>query len=187
MQPYFDAAEDLLAKYPTNEFNLEKAAALMEGQGYEKDGEGFWVKDGERIPRLISGWQVFNDIGPLIAEQLRKGGFEAEWTTPADTRHAHQRWHRRRSGSTATAARLPIRSRPWTMYTSKYWAPIGEPTAYNSRFKNAEYDELLARDGHHEAGSGRSGLHGPLSGGHGDLAGEPGRCARFSSGCIAFP
>ena len=40
MQPYFDAAEDLLAKYPTNEFNPEKAAALMEGQGYEKDERG---------------------------------------------------------------------------------------------------------------------------------------------------
>ncbi len=49
MQKYFDAAADLLEKYPTNEFNLEKAAELMEGQGYEKDSEGFWVKDGQRI------------------------------------------------------------------------------------------------------------------------------------------
>ena len=31
MQPYFDAAEELLAKYTTNEFNPEKAADLMEG------------------------------------------------------------------------------------------------------------------------------------------------------------
>jgi peptide/nickel transport system substrate-binding protein len=28
-------------------------------------------------------------------------------------------------------------------YTSKYWAPIGEPTAQNSRFKNADYDAIL--------------------------------------------
>ncbi len=46
--------QTLLAKYPTNEFNLDKAAELMEGQGYEKDGDGFWVKDGERIPAVIT-------------------------------------------------------------------------------------------------------------------------------------
>ena len=144
MQPYFDAAEDLLAKYDTNEFNLEKAAALMEGQGYEKDDEGFWVKDGERIPAPISGWQVFNDIGPLIAEQLRKGGFEAEWITPADTGTrqsdgTQKIWLNGHGGSIAD----PFAT--MDMYTSKYWAPMGEPTSYNSRFQNAEYDELLAK------------------------------------------
>jgi peptide/nickel transport system substrate-binding protein len=29
------------------------------------------------------------------------------------------------------------------MYTSKYFAPVGEPTTYNSRFQNAEYDAIL--------------------------------------------
>jgi peptide/nickel transport system substrate-binding protein len=84
LEPYFEAAKPLLEKYPTTEFNLDKAAELMMGQGYEKDGEGFWVKDGQRVPTSISGWQIFNDIGPIIAEQLRRAGFEAEFTSPAD-------------------------------------------------------------------------------------------------------
>ena len=140
--PYYEAAEELLAKYPTNEFNLDKAAELMEGQGYEKDGEGFWVKDGERIPAVMSGWSIFNDIGPIIAEQLRKGGFEAEWTTPADngtriSEGTQKIWLNGHAGSIAD----PFTTMDY--YTSKYWAPIGEPTSQASRFNNAEYDEIV--------------------------------------------
>jgi peptide/nickel transport system substrate-binding protein len=144
MQKYFDAAADLLAQYPTNEFNLDKAAELMEGQGYEKDDEGFWVKDGERITQPMGGWAVFNDIGPLIAEQLRRGGFEIDYVTPADhgTRMSDgtaKIWINGHGGTIAD----PFTTMDY--YTSKYWAPIGEPTAQNSRFNNAEYDELLAQ------------------------------------------
>jgi len=142
LEPYFEAAQPLLEKYPTNEFNLDKAAELMQGQGYEKDSEGFWVKDGERVPTVISGWQVFNDIGPIIAEQLRRAGFEAEFITPADngTRISdgtQKIWLNGHGGSI---------NDPFTtmdFYSSKYWAPIGEPTAQSSRFKNADYDAIL--------------------------------------------
>ena len=140
--PFFEAAKPLLEQYPTTEFNLEKAASLMEEQGYEKDSDGFWVKDGERIPTSFSGWQVFTDIGPIIAEQLRRGGFEAEFVTPADngTRISdgtQKIWLNGHGGSI---------NDPFTtmdFYTSKYYAPIGEPTAQSSRFNNPEYDAIL--------------------------------------------
>lgn len=142
LEPYFEAAKPLLEKYPTNEFNLDKVAALMEEQGYAKDSEGFWAKDGERVPASISGWQVFTDIGPIIAEQLRRGGFEAEFITPADngtriSEGTQKIWLNGHGGSI---------NDPFTtldFYTSKYWAPIGQPTSQSSRFKNAEYDAIL--------------------------------------------
>jgi peptide/nickel transport system substrate-binding protein len=142
LEPYFEAAKPLLEKYPTNEFNLEKAAALMEGQGYTKDGEGFWVKDGARVPTSISGWQVFIDIGPVIAEQLRKAGFDAEFVTPADngTRISdgtQKIWLNGHGGSIND----PFDT--LDMFTSKYFRPIGEPTTYASRFQNAEFDEAV--------------------------------------------
>lgn len=143
LEPFFEAAKDLLAKYPTNEFNLEKAAELMEGQGYTKDDEGFWVKDGERIAAAMSGWGgIFNDIGPVIAEQLRQAGFEAEYSTPADhgTRMSDgtaKIWINGHGGSIND----PFDT--LDMFTSKYYAPMGEPTTYNSRFQNAEYDAIL--------------------------------------------
>ncbi len=142
LEPFFEAAKPLLEKYPTNEFNLDKAAALMEEQGYQKDGDGFWVKDGQRVPAVISGWSIFNDIGPIIAEQLRQGGFEAEFITPADngTRISdgtQKVWLNGHGGTIAD---------PFTtldFYTSKYWKPIGEPTSYASRFRNADYDAVI--------------------------------------------
>lgn len=142
LEPYFEAAQPLLEQYPTNEFNLDKAAALMEEQGYAKDEEGFWVKDGERVPTSISGWQVFTDIGPILAEQLRRAGFEAEFITPADngtriSEGTQKIWLNGHGGSI---------NDPFTtldFYTSKYWAPIGQPTAQASRFNNPEYDAIL--------------------------------------------
>lgn len=142
LEPFFEAAAPLLEKYPTNEFNLEKAAALMEGQGYTKDGEGFWVKDGERVPAQIGGWQVFTDIGPIIAEQLRRAGFEAEFSTPADngTRISEgtaKIWLNGVGGSFDD----PFTS--MDLFTGKYFAEIGQPTSSSSRFNNAEYDAIL--------------------------------------------
>lgn len=143
LEPYFEAAKPLLEQYPTTEFNLEKAAALLEGQGYAKDAEGFWARDGERIPTSLSGWQIFTDIGPIVAEQLRRGGFEAEFITPADngTRISdgtQKIWFNGHGGSIND----PFDTLDF--YTSKYYAPIGEPTSQNSRFRNTEYDAILA-------------------------------------------
>ena len=142
LMPYIEAAAPLLEKYPTNEFNLDKAAEHMQLAGYEKDSDGFWVKNGERIQADIGGWTVFADIGPVIAEQLRRGGFEAQFSTPADngTRISDgvaKIWLNGHGGSIAD---------PYTtldFYTSKYYAPIGEPTSQSSRYNNPEYDAVL--------------------------------------------
>jgi peptide/nickel transport system substrate-binding protein len=83
--PYYEVVEDLLAEYDTNEYNPEKGDALMEGAGFTKDDDGFWVDDsGERISLPINGWTVFADIGPIIAEQLRRAGFDATYQMPVD-------------------------------------------------------------------------------------------------------
>lgn len=142
LMPYIEAAAPLLEQYNTTEFNLEKAAAKMTESGYEKDSEGFWAKDGERVQAFMTGWTIFNDIGPVIAEQLRRGGFEAEYATPADngTRISdgtQKIWLNGHGGSIAD----PFDT--LQMYHSRYYAPVGEPTSYNSRYQNAEYDALI--------------------------------------------
>lgn len=142
MLPYVEATKPLLEKYPTTEFNLDKAAEHMQAAGYEKDSGGFWAKDGQRIQADIGGWSVFADIGPVIAEQLRRGGFEAQFSMPADhgTRISEgtaRIWLNGHGGSIAD---------PYTtldFYTSKYYAPIGEPTAQNSRYNNPAYDAII--------------------------------------------
>lgn len=142
LMPYIEATRPLLEKYPTNEFNLDKAAERMAAAGYAKDGDGFWAKEGARISVPLEGWAVFNDIGPVLAEQLRRAGFETEYTTPADG------GTRRSDGSAkfflnghGGSVRDPFPT--MDMYTSKYYAPTGQPTAFNSRFRNTEYDAIL--------------------------------------------
>jgi len=142
LQPYIDAAADLLKKYPTNEHNPDKAAELMTGAGYEQDDDGFWTKDGERIPAVIHGFGIFNDIGPVLAEQLRRGGFEAEYTTPADS-------FTKMSDGTAKillfghGASIADPFDTLELFTSKHYRPTGEPANPFSRFQDEAYDEIL--------------------------------------------
>ena len=140
--PYFEAAQPLLEQYDTNEHNLEKAAERMATAGYEMDGDGFWAKDGERIQAPLHGWAVFNDIGPVLAEQLRRGGFEAEYVTPAD---AGTRISSGEASIFLTGHGGSVRDPFPTldMYTSKYYRPTGEPAQFNSRWRNEEYDAIV--------------------------------------------
>lgn len=142
LMPYIEAARPLLDKYPTNEFNLEKAAERLQASGYAKDGEGFWAKDGQRISAALHGQPIFNDIGPVLSEQLRNAGFEAEYTTPADVNT------RLADGSAKIflfghggSIRDPFET--LDMYTSKHYRPVGEPAQYYSRWRNEEYDAII--------------------------------------------
>lgn len=142
LMPYVEAAAPLLERYPTNEHNLEKAAERMQAAGYTQDAEGFWAKDGERIEALLYGTAVFNDIGPVLAEQLRLGGFDAEYTTPPDA------GTRQSTGEAKIflfghggSIRDPYPT--LDMYTSKHYRPTGESAIYYSRWRNEEYDAIV--------------------------------------------
>ena len=82
---YMDSIGDILEEYNPLEVNLDKSADLMKQAGFEKDSEGFWVKDGARPDCDIwAGVPLFGDIAPITAEQLRKGGFDSTHVTPPD-------------------------------------------------------------------------------------------------------
>ena len=69
---YMDSISDVLEEYNPLEVDLEKSADLMVEAGFEKDAEGFWVKDGVRPDADIwAGVPLFGDIAPITAEQLR--------------------------------------------------------------------------------------------------------------------
>ena len=87
MQKYHDEVADLLETYDTSEYNPEKSAALMEGEGYTRDGEGFWVKDGERVGIHIVTFPQHpstTPAAPVVTQNLRRGGFDASFSTPTD-------------------------------------------------------------------------------------------------------
>jgi peptide/nickel transport system substrate-binding protein len=142
LMPYIEAAAPLLEKYPTNEFNLDKSSERMTAAGYSKDGEGFWAKNDNRIEAALHGWAVFNDIGPVIAEQLRRGGFSAEYVTPADV-GTRQSTGVAKISFSGHGGSINDPYPTLDMYTSKFYRPTGEPAQFFSRWRNEEYDAIV--------------------------------------------
>ncbi len=144
LQPFFEAIKDLMAQYPTNEYNLTKSAELMEKQGYKKDKDGFWAKDGKRFAFGLGGWQIHADIGPVLAEMLRQGGFEVDFNMAAD--HSQRAsigepgyaWLTGHGGSVGPDPFLTL-----DLYTSDKSAKTGEPSNTWWRFENKEYDAIV--------------------------------------------
>ncbi len=84
LKPFVDGISSLLDQYPTNEFNLDKAAAKLQGKGYTKGSDGFWADANGHLKLEIGGWAVMDDMGPVLAEMLKKGGIDATYVNPPD-------------------------------------------------------------------------------------------------------
>lgn len=81
---YVNSLSDLKSTYNTEAYDPQKADSLMQQSGFHKDSSGFWVgTDGNRIKLpIITLKSVFDDIGPLVAQQLRQAGFDASISYP---------------------------------------------------------------------------------------------------------
>lgn len=69
------------------DYNPEKAAEVLQSVGCEKDSEGFWCRNGERIGFTINatpGDQVRIDMAQAAAQQLRQIGLDVKADVPAD-------------------------------------------------------------------------------------------------------
>jgi len=153
LQPFMDNIKDLFEKYPSNKYDPAKSEELMKKNGYTKDKEGFWVKGGKRIVMEMGGWQVWADIGPVVAEQLRKHGFDAMYHQPSD-------W-----GDRIALGKVngfwwghggSVGPDPWlscTLYHGKYVEVTGAP-GWSAlwRWKNDEYSALVDEMGTYPMG-----------------------------------
>jgi peptide/nickel transport system substrate-binding protein len=125
--------------------DLDKVDALMTDAGFEKNGDGFWVKDGGE-PFDCDLWAavpLFADLGPVAAEMLRQAGFNSNhvappdvWTGKSDGRAMlHMFGH---GGSVAD---------PYTTmsyYHSQLQKPTGENCGNNRpRWANEAYDPIV--------------------------------------------
>jgi peptide/nickel transport system substrate-binding protein len=86
LKPYFDAVQDLLAKYPTTEFNAKKGDELLQAKGFKKEGGKWLMPDGQpfKLDFMGPGTGTFAAIGPVIQELLRRQGVEATYSQPPD-------------------------------------------------------------------------------------------------------
>ena len=69
------------------DYDPTMAAAAFEAAGCEKDAEGYWCRNGERISFTINatpGDQVRIDMAQLAAQQLQEAGLDVKANVPAD-------------------------------------------------------------------------------------------------------
>jgi peptide/nickel transport system substrate-binding protein len=142
---YLDYCKDIMDEYNPLEVDLDKSADLMKEAGFEKDDEGFWVKEGKRPDCNIYGdAQLFGDIAPIVAEQLYNAGFDSTHVTPPDV------WDVSQNGTALCSlfGHGGSVKDPFTtldMYHSKNVKPTGEMTGWinMARFSDPDYDAAV--------------------------------------------
>lgn len=145
---YQDQVQDIIDKYQPDNPDLNKVNELMTGAGYTKDSEGYWIDaDGQRIVLTITTRGGTRPLGPTVAQQLVEAGFDAiarhdetGQTVTGIQNGSELIWIDPHCG----ASQEPYPT--FSHFTSRFSAPIGEPTKYrwaNTRYENPEYDAIL--------------------------------------------
>lgn len=138
------AVKTLETKYTPGKFDLTESARLMTEAGFYKNADGLWEKDGKTVDATIDGISaVHSDVGPVLVEMLKRGGFDASIYFGADS------VDRMTLGKPGLylfghGESLVDPYATLEMYHSRHSKPTGvESGFYLSRYKNPEYDALL--------------------------------------------
>lgn len=133
-----------MKQYDTNEFNPAKGAELLQKKGWNKPAGGVWTKDGQPLKLEILGWMVFADIGPIIAEQLKRQGVEAAYSMPPDAlarfgKFDYQGALNGHGGSVNADPYNTLRLYQSTTATGS----INPSSTNSSRFRNVAFDKII--------------------------------------------
>ena len=135
----------LVAKYQPRKFDLDESAKLMEGQGFAKNGDGLWEKDGATVNASIQAFEgIHSDIVPVLVEMLLSAGFDAAVNFGSD---AYQNMADGKPGlyMFGHGASLIDPYATFELFHSRYSAAVGTSAGNNrfSRYVNPEYDAVL--------------------------------------------
>jgi peptide/nickel transport system substrate-binding protein len=126
-----------------NSFDLAKTDEIMTAKGWAKNGNGFWEKDGQVFALPIYSLILFQDITPLLVEQLRQGGFDATFEIIVGPEFADSvyggtvpAWLLGHGGGT----RGPYET--MNLYHSRYSTDIGTRAQQPFRWVNKEFDAI---------------------------------------------
>ena len=85
LEPYIAAAETIAQEKGAAIFDLEESERLMTEEGFAKDGDGYWVKDGERISMVLEIHPAKRATGPILAQMFKKAGFDIQFNSSPET------------------------------------------------------------------------------------------------------
>lgn len=83
--PYIEAAEAIAEEKGAAVFNLEESDRLMTEEGYTKNSDGFWAKDGTRFSMVIEIHPAKRAAGPILAQMFKKAGFDIQFNSSPET------------------------------------------------------------------------------------------------------
>jgi peptide/nickel transport system substrate-binding protein len=141
--PFVESISDLLEEWDILAHDPARADALMEDAGYEKNGDGWWEKDGEVLTLNIAGAGGRQLLGPVVAEQLRQGGIDTEFSMPPDwgdmlSQGTFEGGFNGHGGSVSGDPYYSLR-----LYQSATAAIPGAHQVNFSRWRNDEYDAIV--------------------------------------------
>ncbi len=83
--PYIEIAEDIAEEQGAAVFDPDEAEMLMTEEGYSKDGDGFWAKDGERLSLVMEIHPAKRATGPILSQMFKKAGFDIQFNSSPET------------------------------------------------------------------------------------------------------
>lgn len=143
LKPFLEGSMDLVEKHQVNVHDLALTEKYMTEAGYEKDSDGFWAKDGERVGGPIEAQPALAAVGQVIVQQLRKAGFDAEYSQTPDSfrkfRAGESDWHL--FGHNGGSVFDPVDT--LRMYKTENQSPIGTITFFVARWSDPEFDKIV--------------------------------------------
>jgi peptide/nickel transport system substrate-binding protein len=142
LQPFIKDIEPEVKRLRTADFDVKAAEGLMLEAGAKKDGQGFWTLDGKRLGGDLFFTPSLNAIAPVIAEQLRRAGFEVA----ASSRPGHRdviysgkaAWFVWGHGGSVNDPFQTMR-----LYHKRWYRPVGEIPLWPSRWQNDQFSALV--------------------------------------------
>lgn len=149
---FYAEAQDLLDQYQPTKYDPEAAIALIEGEGWTRDADGIFAKDGQRLTITWYGpteWVPGPRTFPLFEAFLKKVGIEPSVELLANAVLNE----RRNMGDYDVILTSPCGSvvdpyRGLDRFHSRDVKPIGETVTTNiSRYVNPDYDAIVDQIG----------------------------------------
>ncbi len=146
MKPYMEAGESLARAMGVDQFDLLQSAQIMQRKGWERGTDGFWQKDGEVFSFVIDIIPHFQDLVPIVVEQLKKAGFDVGFRMTSDT---VSRIIQGKALAFMWGNFSSMRDPYFVMrsYHSRFVVPTGQSAEQHWRWENDEYDALIDQMG----------------------------------------
>lgn len=150
LDPYRELCQDLVDQYKPDNPSQELVDSEMAEAGYEKDGEGFWAKDGTRLTPNAQCACWLGPMAPVIEKQLRDAGFDVTFNLVTTTCDPFFETVRTGNADMWIIVHCGSSREPWGTlqhYHSKFASPAqGQTNNYiwaNSQYKNPDYDAII--------------------------------------------